>query len=84
MKMSKQPKANWSSRELQAVGEFAKRTLPNIRRIQSITNQQIRIVMNEPDNSSVFIVHSREDILWRLQRMGLIIAAAIDKKCFKD
>lgn len=73
---------NWSPRELQAIGIFAERTLPKLRRIQDVINQQIELVMKKPDNWPMFNNQSRENILWRLQRLDLIVAAAVDKKIF--
>ena len=70
--------ANWSPRELQAVGEFARLTLPKLRRIQDIINLQIPLAFKLRN------LEQKENAVWRLQRMDLIIAAAIDKKCFKE
>ncbi len=72
--------ADWCPRELQAVGEFARLSLPKLRRIQDCISQQLMTTHNKPDHE--FISQLRDDIVWRLQRMDLIIAAAVDKKCF--
>lgn len=65
---------------MQAVGLFAEKPLARLRRIQDCIVQQITLVHNKPDNE--FISQSRDNILWRLQRMELIVGAAVDKKCF--
>jgi len=74
---------NWSPRELQAIGIFAEKSLPKLRRIQDCIVQQIELVTNKPDNWPIFVTQPREDILWRLQRLDLIVAAAIDRKEFE-
>ena len=63
---------DWSPRELQAIGLFAERPLKNLRRIQDSINAQIKIAAEK----------QYDDVLWRLQRLDLIVSAAIDKKCF--
>jgi len=63
---------NCSIRELQAIDLFAKKSLPKLRRIQTIIEQQTQLAYDR----------QLDDALWRLQRMSLIVAAAIDKKEF--
>ena len=77
---------NWSPAELQAIGIFAEKSLPKLRRIQDCIRQQLGIVHNKPDNWDMFgnPHNSRNEIVWRLQRMELILAAAVDKKCFNE
>jgi len=65
--------SNWSPRELQAIETFAEKPLPKLRRIQDVISQQISIATKR----------KLSDALWRLQRLDLIVAAAIDKKVFE-
>lgn len=74
---------NWSPRELQAIGIFAEKNLTKLRRIQDIIVQQIEFVNKQSDNWPIFVNQPRENILWRLQRLDLIVAAAVDKKEFE-
>ena len=62
----------WNTQELQAVNEFAKRSLPKLRQIQSCIEQQTILAYEQ----------KKDDALWRLERLALIVAAAIDKKAF--
>jgi len=76
--------SNWSPRELQAISIFAEKSLPKLRRLQDVVNQQIELVNKKPAEAAVFHNKSKEEVLWYLQRMDKILAAAVDKKCFKD
>lgn len=62
------------SRELQAIGIFAEKSLSKLRRIQDCIKEQTPLAYKR----------KLDDALWRLQRLDLIIAAAIDKKCFAE
>ena len=68
---------NWSPAELQAVGDFARKSLAKLRRLQDVVRQQIPMAHKIRDPEK------QEFIIWRLQRMGLILSAAVDKKCFE-
>ena len=63
---------NWSPRELQAVGIYAEKPMSKLRKIQECIKQQIEIAYAKHNDVA----------LWRLQRLDLIVTAAIDKKCF--
>lgn len=65
---------NWSLEELQAVDYYAKKSLPKLRRIQTVIEHQTQIAYNRRIDSA----------LWRLQRLNLIVAAAVDRKEFGD
>lgn len=60
----------WSPRELQAIGEFARISLSRLRRVQAVLEQQTTLAFQQ----------QKDDALWRLQRLALIVAAAVDRK----
>lgn len=69
---------DWSPRELQAIGIWAEKSLSKLRRIQEIIPQQIELTQR------LLTGKQKDEAVWRLQRMDLILSAAIYKKCFGE
>ncbi len=69
---------NWSPAELAAIGDFARKSLSKLRRLQDVIQQQL------PMTAQIRGLDKQKYVVRRLQQMERILTAAVYKKEFGD
>lgn len=66
-------KNNWSPKELQAIGIYAEKTLPKLRRLQTCIELQ-------EQRARELNLQNLDNVLWKLDKLYKILSAAIALK----